>query len=112
MKTFKTFADLGFDNTICPLGGLRTDSFLSLSKKLIPSLRHNMVLKAFQMLEQGEEPWKKFENELDFIRATFPHEEFIIAFKIWDFLRSNRISDRSQVTPEMKMMADQIKFKG
>ena len=112
MKTFKTFADLGFDNTINPLGGCATDSFLCLARKLIPSLRHNMVLKAFEMLEQGEHPGKKFRNQLDFIRATFPHEEFIMAFKIWDFLRSNRISDVSQVTPEMKMMADQIKFKG
>ena len=100
------------DNTINPLGCCRQDTFLSLAKKMIPSLREEMVKKAFELRSQGIIPAKKFKNQIEFIRATFPNEEFIVAFNVWEFLRSNNISDRSQVTPEMKMMAENIKFNG
>ena len=109
---FKTKVMKTIDNTINPLGCCRQDSFLSLAKKMIPSLREQMVKKAFELTSEGIIPAKRFKNQIEFIRATFPHDEFTTAFNVWEFLRSNNISDRSQVTPEMKMMAENIKFNG
>ena len=108
----KTFADLGFDNTKSPLRGCASDSFLNLIKKQIPSLREKMVLEAFKFNEANDTlVSREFNNQLDFIQSITTKDEFKTIFMMWEFLRTNHISDKSQLTPEMKSLAEGIIIK-
>ena len=110
----KTFKDLGFDNTASPLGSCSSDSFLNLILKVMKNFNKRLVFEAFMFNKHNEKTVAQtFENQMEFIRFVVTKKEAADIFRMWDFLKVNRISHvRTQVNDELRAMIKAIEPKG
>ena len=110
----KTFKDLGFDNTVSPLQSCSSDSFLNVILKVMKNFNKRLVFEAFMFNKHNEKTVaQSFENQMAFIRFVVTKKEAADIFRMWDFLKVNRISHvRTQVNDELRAMIKAIEPKG